>query len=117
MQCRGFLCSTRCGTPAPFPCGCSKDALCQRAGLSPISRQDQGAARSHPRARSVTARSCPLTLPLSLSPQELVGEAPPALVEPLLALLGSAHLEVQHQGRTGPGRPGVAQRGRGARGI
>ncbi|XP_035393880.1 armadillo-like helical domain containing protein 1 isoform X4 [Cygnus atratus] len=29
--------------------------------------------------------------------QELVGEAPPALVEPLLAVLGSAHLEVQHQ--------------------
>ncbi|XP_040421892.1 armadillo-like helical domain containing protein 1 isoform X4 [Cygnus olor] len=29
--------------------------------------------------------------------QELVGEAPPALVEPLLAVLGSAHPEVQHQ--------------------
>ncbi|XP_032048137.1 armadillo-like helical domain containing protein 1 [Aythya fuligula] len=29
--------------------------------------------------------------------QELVGEAPPALLEPLLALLGSAHLEVQHE--------------------
>lgn len=45
--------------------------------------------------------SCPLTLPLS--PQELVGEAPPALLEPLLAALGSAHLEVQHEGRTRPG--------------
>ncbi|NWZ20384.1 ARMD1 protein, partial [Asarcornis scutulata] len=41
--------------------------------------------------------------------QELVGEAPPGLLEPLLALLGSAHLEVQHEGRT---RPGEAQRGR-----
>nr|XP_038038977.1 armadillo-like helical domain containing protein 1 [Anas platyrhynchos] len=29
--------------------------------------------------------------------QELVGEAPPALLEPLLAVLGSAHLEVQHE--------------------
>lgn len=45
--------------------------------------------------------SCPLTPPLS--PQELVGEAPPALLEPLLAVLGSAHLEVQHEGRTRPG--------------
>uniref|UniRef100_A0A8C3C5E4 Armadillo like helical domain containing 1 n=1 Tax=Cairina moschata TaxID=8855 RepID=A0A8C3C5E4_CAIMO len=29
--------------------------------------------------------------------QELVGEAPPALLESLLAALGSAHLEVQHE--------------------
>ncbi|NXK54662.1 ARMD1 protein, partial [Chauna torquata] len=29
--------------------------------------------------------------------QDLVGEAPPALVEPLLAVLGSVHLEVQYE--------------------
>lgn len=42
----------------------------------------------------------PVTLPLS--PQDVVGEAHPVLVEPVLDVLCSEHLEVQHEGKIPP---------------
>lgn len=43
-------------------------------------------------------KTVPSTLPFS--PQDTVGQAPSVLVEPVLGVLCSVHLEVQYEGRT-----------------